>query len=230
MTSYQQKQLELLQKLEEEFKKGKTPSTIVELVEDYVNDNRICLTSVVFIPGDLAQLITSKIIDPLRKADPDQYYYPASSLHLTIQNIRTINDPVLFTEDDVKNAKKVFSEVIPRHRSFNFNLQGLFEMPTSLGIRAFSDEALKFLILDLRSKLNQYGIPDNKTYASRDIFFGNISVCRYTQTPKESFFNLVQQLKEVEVGQLRVKTISLVTTNSVCHPEKTKVLQTFSLR
>lgn len=230
MASYQQKQHELFRELEEKFKKGETPATIVEPVQDYVNDNRICLTSAVFIPQPLQKTIIDKVISPLKNSGRRQYYYLPQSLHMTIQNIRTINHPPLFSERDIKKVQNVFRRVIPKHKSFIFELRGLFEVSTSLSVRGYSDETLKYLILNLRKGLERVGVPDNKTYASGEVFFGNVSVVRYTTSPNTAFFKKVKELKDIDIGRFKARTISLITTNSVCHPKKTKIIEDYNLR
>lgn len=228
--TYQQKQFDLFEKIEKSFKKGESPSTIVEPVKDYVKDNRICLTAAVFMSPDIQRIIETKVIKPLKEADGSQYYYLPESLHLTIQSVRTSHHPPEFTHEDIKKVRGVLDEIIPKHKKLNFNLKGLFELPTSLGIRAFSDASLTSLVSELREKLQTAGVPDNKTYASNEVVFGNVTVCRYKNSPKNSFQEKVSQLKDVEIGQLRVKNISLITTNPVCHPKWTKILGGYSLK
>ncbi len=230
MLSYEQKQLEQIKIIEEKFKKGETPSTIVQPVKDYVNDNRICLTSITFIPLKIEELILNQIIKPLKKADSRQYFYIPHSFHLTIQNIRTINKPPLFNQQDIENAKKVFKKVIPKYPSFSFEIKRLFELPTSLSLSAFSEKIFADLVLELRSELIKNNVPDNKTYASNDIMFGNITIVRYTKPPNNSFFEKVKELKNIEIGKLEIKTISLITTNSVCHPNSTKIISEYKIK
>ena len=226
---YKQAQRELFDELENKFKNGEKPSTIVEPVKDYENDNRICLTSVAFIPPHLQEIILSTVVDPLKSADSQQYYYIQNSFHLTIQNIRTINLPLLFNDSDIEKAIKVFDQIVPKHKHLFFDIEGLFELPTSLSLRAYADKGLKDLALELRRGLKEAGVPDNKTYASSDVVFGNTSVCRYTTTPNDLFFNEVKRLKNIKIGRLEVSTVSLITTNSVCHPSKTKIIKEFNL-
>ncbi len=226
---YQEKQYKLFQDIEESCKSGKNISTLVETISDYGNDNKICLTSVVFIPEDLRNVIIKNIIEPLNKLDSGQYYYLPDSLHITLQNIRTVSNPPLFNNDDIDKVKKVFKEVIPKYKSLSFELKGLFELPNSLSIRAYSSEYLRDLRLEIMDKLEEVGVPDNKTYASNDIFFGNSSICRYVKNPNKDFFEKVKELKNETIGILDVKKISLITTNAVCHPNKTKVIEEYNL-
>lgn len=229
MDSYQDRQLELIKKIEESFKKGKAPSTIVEPVSNYVNDNRICFTSVAFVPSNLVQKMIEQVINLLRKVDPMQYFYIPGSFHITINNIRTIANPPLFNNEDIEKARGVFKRIIPKYKPFTFELKRLFELPTSLAISAFSNEILGNLALELRAELKQAGIPDNKTYAAEDVIIGNATISRFTDTPNPAFKEKIKELKEIEIGSFEVKKVFLITTNSVCHPTKTKIIEEYSL-
>lgn len=230
MLLYQQKQKALFGKIENDFRKGKIFSSIVVPVKDYVNDALICLTGVVFLPEKIKRSISKKIIEPLRKEDNNQYYYLPESLHLTLQNVRIISNPPFFTKKDIVKVKKVFEEVIPKFRSFSFELRNLFELPTSLSICGFCDEVLKYLVLELREKLQKAGVPDNKKYASDEVFFGNITICRYTKKPTKDFLAKIKELKNIEIGRFVIKEVSLITTNKVCHPSKTQIIEIYKLK
>lgn len=228
MSSYRQKQEELFNRLEEEFKTGKAKATVVEPVEDYLKDKRICLTSVAFVPEEFGKIIQESFISPLRGVGSG-YFYPLESLHMTIQNIRTVNLPPLFDEEDIEKARKVFREIVSKHTHFEVELCGLFELPTSLGIRGYSEESLGELAMELSQGLRKVGVPDNKKYASSTTVFGNVSICRYTTESSKEFADKVKELKRVEVGIIPIKKVSLITTNSVCHPAFTNIIEEFWL-
>lgn len=230
MDSYFKKQKALFDEIESKFKKGESPSTIVKPVSDYKNDEQICLTSIAFIPVNLQKEIIGSVIEPLKKADSTQYFYPPESMHLTIQNIRTINKPPLFNDQDIQKAKEAFLKVISKHPKITFSLEGLFDLPTSLGIRAYAEETLVDLCKELREELTEADVPDNKTYASDTVLFGNISICRYITKPNKEFFKTVENLKSINLGSLKVENVNLITTNAVCHPQKTKILETYKLK
>jgi len=230
MTDYQNKQYKLLETIEIQFKDNKSPTQIVETTDDYKNDPKICLTAVSFLPGKLARTINDRLVIPLQKSDLKQFFFLPESLHITIKNIRTLNDPPLYNNQDINNAIKVFDEVIKRHKVIKFQLKGLFELPTSLGIRAYCDESLKNLALDLDEGLNTIGTPDNKKYASNEIFFGNVTICRYTTQPNTKFIEIINKLKEEYFGELLIKKISLITTNTAVDPKKTKIIKQYNLK
>lgn len=223
---YQDQQQELFNRLEQ----GSATASIVEIVDDYTDDVRMCFTSVVFLSDEIRSLIISRLIEPLREADTRQYFYMPESLHITIQNIRQVNNPPQFTKEDIVAVQNIFREVLSRHERFSFDLQGLFMMPTSLSVRAFSDERLKKLVIDLRRSLERAGVSDDKQYASDDVVFGNCTFCRYTEKPNNVFTSMIRDLKQVRIGTQEVDRVSLITTNTACRPEKTKIIEQFSLQ
>lgn len=228
-SNYQAKQLEVIRGIEEGFRKGQAVSTVVKPVLDYINDDRVCLTSVAFIPQNFERKIIEKIIRPLSQIDSAQYFYVSGSFHITITNIRTIENPPLFNNDDVEKVRKVFKKIIPKYKPFKFDVKRLFELPTSLAISAFSDETFGDLALELRSEIEKAGVPDNKTYANENIVIGNVTVSRFVDTPSASFQEKIEELKEVDIGTFEVNKISLITTNAACHPSKTKIIEEYSL-
>lgn len=228
--NYQDKQEKIFREMEKVFKKGGSEATIVEILSNYADDDQICLTTVAFIPKHLGEKIKDKIIKPLKKADPTQYFYPRQSLHITIQNIRTIHRPPLFTKDDIEKVKKAFSKIVPKYKPIKFEFKEVLELPTSLSLKAFAGKEYHNLAMNLRKTLEQIGVPDNKKYFSENIVIGNITICRYTQEPNQLFKKQVQKLKNIKIGQFKADKIHLVTTNAVCHPNKTVIIKTFNLR
>lgn len=224
MGSYQEEQLRLIKRIEEGFKNGQSPSTIVEPVDDYTKDNRICLTLVTFLPSNLENGIIKKLIIPLQNADQRHYFYVPTSFHITIQNVRTIAQPPLFNNADIEKVKAVLERTIPQFSSLEFNLKRIFQLPTSLSICAFTDKSLGNLALRIREELVKEGVSDNKQYANREVVFANTTFCRYQTEPNEEFKKLVNELKDVKIGEFEAKDVSLITTNCVCLPEMTKIL------
>ncbi|HVT01440.1 MAG TPA: hypothetical protein VHE53_04380 [Patescibacteria group bacterium] len=229
MNQYAEKQLEETNRIEDNFKSGNSPSQIVDPVDDYANDNRLCLTSIVFLPNNITQKINSEILQPLKKLDERQYFFLPESMHITINNIRVINDPPHFTEEEIEKVKEVFRNVVSKHKSINFDLKGLWDLPTSLAIKAFTDESFGNLVMELREELNNAGVPDDKSYGSNEVVIGSSTIIRYTTKPNELFFQKIKELKDIEIGEVNLSEIKLITTNAVNHPSKTKIIESYKL-
>ncbi len=228
--NYLSQQKELVKQLEDSFSNGIHKSTVVEIQKDYANDDQICLTSVVFIPNDISSKIISNVINKLKEIEPQHYFYPPESMHLTIKNIRTINKPPLFSESDIHKVNQLFSEIIPRFPIFEFCVEDVLTFPTSLSIMAYSDDTLQKLILALDNGLQEIGVPDNKKYLSDSIFWGNITICRFTQNPGTQFINGVKKMRNLKIGKFKAEKVNLITCNAVCYPESRKIIGEYELR
>lgn len=226
--TFQKLQKNLFDRIEIQAKRGNSSNTLVAM-RNFDNDNSRCLTSVFFLSQTKVVSEIQKLIDEMQIADNRQYYYPDFSLHLTIQNIRTESIPPLYNKEDIEKAKQVFVKVIPKHKSIKCHLKGLFELPTSIAIRGYTDESLRDLVLDLRQELISAGVPDNKKYASNSVFFCNSTICRYQVLPNSKFFEIVRQNKDKDFGIATIDRVSLIATNSVADPKSTNIISRIPL-
>ncbi|MBI2410559.1 MAG: hypothetical protein HYV32_01500 [Candidatus Kerfeldbacteria bacterium] len=204
-------------------------STVVEMQKDYVHDDQICLTSVVFIPDDISQKIMSDVIEKLKKTEPHHYFYLPESMHVTIKNIRTINKPPVFSETDINKVNELFNEIIPQFPIFEFTVEDVLMFPTSLSIMGYSDETLQKLVYALDEGLQKIGVPDNKKYFSTSVFWGNITICRFAKNPQIAFINEVQKMRDVKIGKFKVEKVQVITCNAVCHPASRRIVGKYDL-
>lgn len=228
--NYLLQQKDLVKRLEDSFANGVHKSTVVDMQKDYVNDDQICLTSVVFIPDVISNRILKNFINRLKIIEPHHLFYPRESMHLTIKNIRTIKKPPLFTESDINKVNQLFKEIIPSFPCFEFNVEDVLNFPTSLSVMAYSDETLKKLILALDKGLKEIGVPDNKKYLSDSVFWGNITICRFVKNPGDQFIAEVKKMRNSKIGRFKVEKINLITCNAVCYSESRKIIGEYELR
>jgi 2'-5' RNA ligase len=219
-----------VKKLENFFRQDSHKSTIVNMQKDYINDDQICLTSVAFIPSHISAEIIKNISNPLRKIEADHYFYPPGSLHVTIKNVRTINNPPLFTTSGVKKVNEVFNKIISKFPIFEFSVEDVLVFPTSLSVMAYSSAIFQKLVLLLDETLKEIGVPDNKKYFSDSVLWGNITICRFIQKPGDRFIALARKMRDLEIGKFRVEKISLITCNAVCHVESRKIIAEYKLK
>lgn len=229
MDDYASKQLILIKSIEEQFKAGKSPSTIVEPVSDYEKDDRICLTSLSYLSSSLQEKIYTEIVAPLKALDSRQYFYEKDALHITVQNVRVINNPPHFSDMEIEKAKAVFAGVTQKYHPVEVEIERIFELPTSFALSVFTPFNWEDLVLDLRNELERVGVPDDKTYAAGPVL-ANVTVCRYTTQPNEEFQNKLKELKEIKIGSFIVNSIKLVTTNAVSLPSKTTIIEEYNLK
>ncbi|MEZ4490150.1 MAG: hypothetical protein R3C24_18125 [Cyanobacteriota/Melainabacteria group bacterium] len=230
--NYARKQKEILERLEALSWAGESPASSVPLSSDFETDARLCLTFLSFLPSAIKETVTT-LIEELKALDKNQYYYRPESLHITIQNVRRIADPPTFTAADITAADRAFQESIAEEKlkPIRFHLSGLLLLPTSLAVTVFTDKTYGDFVKALRQNLTKHKIPDNKSYISDDIVFGNITIARFGSPPSTKLKERVTELKEsFSGGEYLAEDICLVTTSAVCHPEFTTIRQSYKLK
>lgn len=230
MNPFQKKQLDLIRQMESDFASGTATSTVVAMQTDYVNDPQLCLTCVSFLPHDIVDTIQKQLIRPLSVIEPDFYFYPNQSLHITIQNIRVISDPPHFNEIDIAKAQQLLQNFIPAYEPFVFEFSGILLLPTSLAVIVLITPEYDHFVRAFRQTLISADVPDDKQYFSDEIIFANTTICRYTHEPSQEFLDEVAKHKQTLFGSMNVEEVSLIQTNAGAHPLKTKVLGTYRFR
>jgi len=194
MSSYQDNQKKVVDELEKQVESNALSFSTVTPVTDYINDPRMCLTSVHFPHAPLIDQIQQQIIEPLQKIEHDHFYYPRDSFHITIKNIRIINDPPHFTDETIKKSKQVFTEVIPKHKKLNVSYYRLLLFPNSLALIGTTDPEMDALHLELDRELTKAGIPDDKKYMNNKYFFSNMTLVRFYHPATEAYKKKIKEL------------------------------------
>jgi len=216
ITTHQLKQKEVVDLIASQVNNNSLNFSTVSPVDDFANDPRTCLTSIHLPQQGLLHQLQQDLIEPLRKIEPDFYFYPSDCLHMTIKNVRVINDPPHFNEEDIQKTERIFAETIPQHKKFNVYFYRLLLFPNNLALIGTTDEELDKIILDLDNKLASGGIPDDKVYMNSQYFFSNITLARFGTTPSETFRQKVAQLSEsLNLKPYQVDSVTLLTCNAV---------------
>lgn len=227
-TLHQQKQIEIINSLENTSRQNPNYS-VVTPVADFTNDPRLCLTSVNIPEPDFANKIVAEIISPLKLVDPGHFYYSTDNLHLTIKNVRVINDPPHFNSQDETIAASIFSTVVPQHHSFKIYYYRLLVLSTSLALVGTTDPELDNIILDLDDKLATSGVPDDKVLINKQYFFSNICLARFTHTITPEFQQAIQQISQlISFSPYLVNSVTLLVCNGVF--QKRRILGTWKLK
>lgn len=215
MMTHREKQIEIIRVIEEQVSRDSLQATSVVPVDDFENDNRICLTSVHFPAQTFIDTVLQTITKPLKALFPDAYCYSGDSLHFTVKNIRTIENPPSFTAADVEKAKHIFDTVIPHHAAFRIYPYKLLVFKNNLALICTTDPGLDNLILELDSTLRKGGIPDNKRYANSRYFFCNMTLMRFAVPPPLEFLRKVAELStRLVLPDYTIDSVTLLTGNA----------------
>ena len=214
--SHQLKQQEVIDRIANQVSNKNLNFSTVSPVDDFANDPRTCLTSIHLPHQGLLDQVQQDLIEPLRKIEPDFHYYPNDCLHMTIKNIRVINNPPHFNKKDVQKAETIFAETIPQHKKFNVYFYRLLLFPNNLALIGTTDEELDSIILDLDNKLTKADIPDDKVYTNSHHFFSNMTLARFDTSSSEAFKQKVVELSEsLKFKPYQVDSVTLLTCNAV---------------
>lgn len=225
---HQQNQIKVIDEIEKQIEKNSLSFSTVSPIKNYENDLRMALTSVHFPNEDLLQNILSSFINPLKSIDPFHYYYGKDSLHMTIKNIRVINNPPHFTSKDTGVVKNIFQDVILKHIKFNVYFYRLMLFPNNLSLIGTTDQELDSIIIDLDNKLKKAGVPDDKQYINTRYFFSNITLARFSSPISNKFLEKVNELSQnVNIEPYTVDSVSLLSCNAVL--KKRKIIGTWKL-
>jgi hypothetical protein len=226
---YRLKQIHLFEELVAKAAAGDF-GPFIPMTFDFANDNRISLAAIKFLPGALSDSIERELSHPLAAEDARQFFFANESLHMTVQNVRKISDHATFGEKEIMAARLAFERVAADFAPFEFSLEGLLVMPASVAIRAIAEPRFAEFSRKIRFELSSLGVADDKPYIDNDVVFGNITFCRYTATPTESFKAKVEKLRRIELGKLVIDSFDLLSTNSICDLRKTTCHQQYLLK
>lgn len=227
MADHQQHQLEVINAIEKQINNSLLQFSTVSPVEDYERDPRICLTGVHIPSHMLKDKVRDSLIKPLKALAPEYYYYSFDSLHMTIKNVRVIDNPPHFTDDDIAKAEKVFSKVIPNHKKFKVYFYRLLLFPNNLALIGTTDQELDEIVLDLDQKLNDADLPDDKKYTNKRYFFSNMTLARFPIV-SDKFKQKVQELSSsLSFDPYTVDSVTLLTCNAVF--KKRHIVKTWKL-
>jgi len=228
-SKHQKKQEEVINLIEKQVNNRNLKFSTVPPVENYQEDKRICLTSVHFPHKQLISKIQNEIIKPLEKIEPEFFYYPQQSIHMTLKNIRVINNPPRFTQEDVQKAKSVFDMIIPTHKKFKVYFYRLLIFPNNIALIGTTEAELDNIVLDLDNKLNKIGLPDDKKYVNQKYFFSNITLLRFNRKPSKEFIKKVNELsKNISFKPYIVDSVTLVSGTAVLTQKN--IIKTWQLK
>ncbi len=152
-------------------------------------------------------------------------------MHITIKNIRVTQNPPFFDEADIANVHTCFAAVLPRHRRFSFSFEELVVFPNSISLVGYSDESLRGLVQDLDAGLHEIGLADDKRYLSDEVFFGNITLCRFTQSPGPGLIETVAKLnRQWQPLSICLSHVELISCNASAAPATIKRLHRYELK
>lgn len=216
--SYQDKQEKLVEELNHQFWNRDYKAEVASRVANYESDKRKFLSILAFPPERVVSFACG-ISSALATFDTGQFVIPKQALHITVKNVRTINQPPLFNDIDILKVSEIVKSLAHKYGPLEFKLKGTLLTPSSISLVAYSDERFSQLIKEIDLELNKNGVPDNKKYISNEIFFGNLTIFRYKNEPSKKLLEYLKQFTFENGPCFKVENLSLISSNLAFSPE-----------
>lgn len=195
------------------------------------SDSRFGITLLIR-PNEEVKSKINIFLNELKKAEPEQYFYPDSDIHITVMSLISCSKD--FTLNQI--APNEYIELICRSlvnvNKIKIQFKGITASPSALMIQGFpTDETLNNLRNRLRENFKNSGL--KQTMDSRyEIFAAHATVMRFQEklhNPKK-IIEIAEKFRDFDFGEFDVKNIELVYNDWYQRKATTRVLGDFGLR
>lgn len=177
--------------------------------------------------------VTKRILDfleSLRRIDPDQYYYRASDIHVTVMSIISCYSGFDLQRVAIPNYIRVIEQSIAsKNIAIRFN--GITASPSCIMLQGFpEDDTLNAIRNNLRSNFKNSDLEQSidKRYS---IQTAHSTVVRFRKPVAyvEEYLKILEIYRDHDFGMLSANTLELVHNDWYHRTERTKLLYKFSL-
>ncbi len=171
------------------------------------DDTRLGISLIVpigFLDGAYPQLI-----ERFKEAEPDQYYYPLSDLHVTIFDF--ISGRMDYQRDS--GLEKIFIELSRRALAdfspFEFDLEGVTFSSAAGLLQGFDSGQIVGIRSRIRSLLKEYGIPNTERYESES---AHVTFCRFKSVLRNpaGLVDLIERNGDSKISHTTFRSFELV--------------------
>lgn len=167
----------------------------------------------------------------VKEVEPDQYYYPASDIHITIMSIISCHEGFHLDMIRTEDYENVIQQAIRGCRKFEMTFKGITASPSCVMLQGFPvDDTLNDIRNSLRTHFRKSDLQQSidKRYI---IQTAHSTVVRF-RNPLNNIDALISVLKEYRnhhFGSFEVKNLELVYNDWYQREKFVKTLRTFSL-
>lgn len=194
------------------------------------NDTRYGLTLLARPPGNVKEQIIA-MLDALKATAPNQYYYPASDLHLTVLSIISCRPGFSLDEIDPKKYCELIRAAIAAIPPINIHFRGITASSSAVLVQGFPEgNHLEDLRNSLRLIFKQSAIQHtiDKRYQLQT---AHMTVVRFKETfsSLDTFLAAAAEFRDSYFGFSEINQLELVGNNWYQQKEKVSNIQTFPL-
>lgn len=193
-------------------------------------DTRSGITLLARVNGPVAREINTFLRD-LQKIEPDQYYYPASDLHLTVMSILSCVEGYRLLGNDKARYIEFIHTVVQNSAQFSIEYKGITVSDSGIVLCGYvNDQSLTDLRNCIRSRMPDSGLSHSmdKRYT---LITAHSTIVRFKtrlQHP-DGLADFLQANRNRYFGYLNVSQLELVVNDWYQRQDKTEKLAEFTL-
>lgn len=201
-------------------------------VDPYLNTKEDPRKGITLLARPEASVIAKiqELQNHLRELEPDQYYYPATDLHLTVLSIVSCYKDFVPNKFDASEYIEIIQSCLSN--SIEVELRGITASSSGVLVQGFPDtKELNRLRDRLRSSFRSS--PLENTIDSRyKINTAHLTVMRFRKpmTNPQTFLSLLDTWRGTSFGKMTLAKLYLVANDWYQTVEKVQDLHTFTLR
>ncbi|TDP02117.1 2'-5' RNA ligase family protein [Flavobacterium sp. 245] len=195
------------------------------------SDSRFGITLLIR-PSDEIKANMQHFINELKKAEPEQYYYPDSDIHITVMSIISCSEEFQLNQIAPNDYIQLICKSMVDADKIKIHFKGITASPSALMIQGFpTDETLD----NFRNKLRE-NFKNSNLQQSIDsrytISTAHSTVMRFQESlhnPKK-LIEIAAKFRDYDFGEFDVKSLELVYNDWYQRKSTTRVLGNFGLR
>ncbi|MFD1602458.1 2'-5' RNA ligase family protein [Flavobacterium artemisiae] len=195
------------------------------------SDSRFGITLLIR-PSDEIKSEIQLLLYDLRKAEPEQYFYPDSDIHITVMSIISCSEEFALNQISPNDYIEIICKSLVEVDRIKIQFKGITASPSAIMIQGFpTDETLNNLRNKLRENFKNSGL--QQSIDSRyTISAAHATVMRFQdklQDPKK-LIEISEKYRDYDFGEFEVKNLELVYNDWYQRKSNTRVLGDFGLR
>lgn len=195
------------------------------------SDSRFGITLLIR-PSDEIKSEIQLLLYDLRKAEPEQYFYPDSDIHITVMSIISCSEEFALNQISPNDYIEIICKSLVEVDSIRIQFKGITASPSAIMIQGFpTDETLNNLRNKLRENFKN-SVLKQSIDSRYTISAAHATVMRFQdklQDPKK-LIEISEKYRDYDFGEFEVKNLELVYNDWYQRKSNTRVLGDFGLR
>ena len=189
-------------------------------------DRRFGLTLLVEIDRILSESMCS-IGEEIKMIEPEQYYYPATDLHVTVLDLVGAHEGFRCDEREIGIFSSMVVDAVKEVEPFDILFKGLILSPTGVLVKGYYREGLPVLRELLRREAGNRRVDMRERYQS---ITAHASLMRYSSpvADREQLLRFMEKNRDRTIGLVTVRSCTLVIHD--WYNRRKEVVGRFALR